>query len=158
MSPSKRFLDFLPFIFEWEGGYGNDPDDPGGETKYGIDKRSHPKENIRALTKDRAREIYWTDYWRDNGIDEIPFPLGEVQFNCNVNCGAGRTAKILAAIPNKTAADFLDEQDAFYRRLANARPRSAKYLKGWLNRTTALRKKLGLAVYDSVIYTARVKA
>jgi hypothetical protein len=146
MAYSKRFIDFMPFILEWEGGYDNDPDDPGGETKYGIDKRSHPRENIKALTRERATEIYWADYWLKNGVDDIPFPFGEVQFNCNVNCGPGRTTKILAAISPDTSERFLDEQEAFYRRLVAARPRSRKYLKGWLNRTNALRRKLGLAV------------
>jgi lysozyme family protein len=141
---SERFRKFIPFIFEWEGGYDNDPDDPGGETKYGIDKRSHPKENIRALTRERAQEIYWNEYWLKGGCEEVPYPLGEVQFNCNVNAGFGRTDKILASIHPDTAANFIDEQERFYRRLVEARPKSRKYLKGWLNRTHALRSKVGL--------------
>ena len=31
----------------WEGGYVNDPKDPGGETKYGISKRAHPDVDIK---------------------------------------------------------------------------------------------------------------
>lgn len=139
---TQRFLDFMPFIFEWEGGYDNDPDDPGGETKFGIDRRSHPHEDIKHLTLARAREIYWDEYWVPGRCEDMKPKMGEVVFNCRVNCGPGRVSKILAVA--KTASAFLDEQDAFYRRLVAARPRSQKYLKGWLNRTRALRKFLAL--------------
>ena len=139
---TKRFDDFIDFVLEWEGGYDNDPDDPGGETKYGIDKRSHPKENIKSLTLARAKEIYFDEYWRAGGVEKMPAKLGEVIFNCRVNCGPGRVTKILAV--TQDASEFIEEQEAFYRRLAAARPKSQKYLKGWLNRTRALRKRLGL--------------
>lgn len=142
MKFTKRFTDFMPFVFAWEGGYDNDPDDPGGTTKFGIDKRSHPQEDIKNLTLERAREIYFVEYWQAGGCEKLPAKLGEVVFNCRVNCGPGRVAKILAI--TKDASGFVDEQEAFYRRLAAARPKSQKYLKGWLNRTRALRKRLGL--------------
>ena len=46
-----------------EGGYVNDPNDPGGETKYGISKRSYPSVDIRNLTKEQAKSIYFRDFW-----------------------------------------------------------------------------------------------
>ena len=139
---TKRFDAFIDFILEWEGGYDNDPDDPGGETKFGIDKRSHPKEDIKNLTLTRAKQIYFEDYWQAAGIEKMPAKLGEAVFNCRVNCGAVRVSKILEI--TKDASRFIEEQEAFYRRLVDARPRSQKYLNGWLNRTRALRKRLGL--------------
>ena len=45
-----------------EGGYVNDPKDRGGETKYGISKRSYPGEDIAGMTLGRAKEIYLRDY------------------------------------------------------------------------------------------------
>jgi lysozyme family protein len=47
----------LSFVLSWEGGYSNDPDDPGGETNFGISKRSYPNENIKDMTKERASEL-----------------------------------------------------------------------------------------------------
>lgn len=41
-----------------EGGYTDHPSDPGGETKFGISKRSYPNENIKGLTLERAKQIY----------------------------------------------------------------------------------------------------
>lgn len=137
---TERFTDFMPFILKWEGTvYENDPDDLGGATKYGIDQRSHPKENIRELTKERAYEIYSDEYWTRNKCGNMPQWLGEVFFNACVNCGRGRADKLLE-LSSGNPIKFLDAQDAFYRRLAEARPRSAKFLKGWLNRTNDLRR------------------
>lgn len=47
-----------------EGGYVNDPRDPGGETKFGISKRSYPDVNIASLTVDGAKAIYYRDFWK----------------------------------------------------------------------------------------------
>ena len=46
-----------------EGGYVNNPADPGGETKFGISKRSYPDVNIAALTLADAKAIYRRDFW-----------------------------------------------------------------------------------------------
>lgn len=46
-----------------EGGYVFDPRDPGGETKFGISKRSYPLLNIKALDIDTAKSIYKKDFW-----------------------------------------------------------------------------------------------
>ena len=140
---SQRFAEFMPFIFKWEGGYDNDPDDPGGETKFGIDKRSHPDVDIKALTREQATAIYWREYWVKFGCEWLAQPLGEVFFNACVNCGAGRARALLndPASPH-TADGFLDSQEAFYRRLVSARPALRKFLKGWLNRTADLRRRI----------------
>ena len=44
-----------------EGGYVNHPDDKGGETNFGISKRSYPTLNIRTLTRDDAMQINHRD-------------------------------------------------------------------------------------------------
>lgn len=120
----------------------HDADDPGGTTRYGIDKRSHPHEDIEHLTKDRAIEIYWSE-WNEAGCDAMPAKFGEVYFNARVNCGAGRAEKLRVAA-KRSAARFVTEQGAFYNRLVAARPRSQKYLKGWTNRLNDLRRFLSL--------------
>ena len=47
-----------------EGGYVHNPNDPGGETNFGISKRQHPQVDIKNLTKEAATEIYRADYWK----------------------------------------------------------------------------------------------
>ncbi len=59
------FKEIVRDVIDREGGYVNHPKDPGGETKYGIAKRSHPEEDIRSLTRKRAEEIYYDEYQRD---------------------------------------------------------------------------------------------
>lgn len=46
-----------------EGGYTTGENDPGGETNWGISKRSYPHVDIKNLTRDQAKEIYRTDFW-----------------------------------------------------------------------------------------------
>ena len=48
---------------ELEGGYVNDPNDSGGQTKYGISKKAYPDLDIPNLTIAQAMEIYRKDYW-----------------------------------------------------------------------------------------------
>lgn len=46
-----------------EGGYTNNPADPGGETKFGISKRAYPDVEIASLTLDQAKALYQRDFW-----------------------------------------------------------------------------------------------
>ena len=54
-----------------EGAYVNDPNDPGGETKWGISKRSYPDADIANLTRDQAKAIYFEDFWTRIHADEM---------------------------------------------------------------------------------------
>ena len=85
----------MEIIFRNEGGYVNDPHDPGGETNFGISKRAHPKENIRGMTKARAAEIYRAEYWKPIRGDDLPAGLDLVAFDASVNSGVARGAKWL---------------------------------------------------------------
>lgn len=90
--------------YEWghrpDGGYTNDPLDPGGETKFGISKRAHPNEDIRNLTIDRAREIYKRDYWDVLGLDDVEGNVAGEIFEQAVNMGPGNAVKNLQAAMN----------------------------------------------------------
>lgn len=73
----------------------NNPNDPGGETKYGISKRSYPKIDIPNLTMDQARRIYKQDYWDRLQCSELAPAVGMTVFDTAVNCGRYRAAKWL---------------------------------------------------------------
>ncbi len=64
----------ISFVLKWEGGYSNDPYDSGGETKYGISKRSYPNLDIKNLTLEQAKEIYKRNYWDKIDGDNLPYP------------------------------------------------------------------------------------
>jgi lysozyme family protein len=70
-----------------EGGYVNDPDDPGGETKWGISKRSYPDLNIKELSRDEAKSIYQRDFWERLGGDRFPDGVSFQLFDFAVNSG-----------------------------------------------------------------------
>lgn len=72
-------------LISHEGGYVNDPNDPGGETKYGISKRSYPNLNIKDLTRDEAKEIYRRDFW--DAIGEAHPAIKYQVFDFAVNSG-----------------------------------------------------------------------
>ena len=80
-----------------EGGYVNDPKDPGGETKYGLCKRSYPTVDIKALTIEQAKAIYKRDYWDKVKGDDLPFPLNLFMFDAAVNQGVDPAIKMLQA-------------------------------------------------------------
>lgn len=71
MLSTQSVNDIIQRIIKRKGGYVNHPQDPGGETKYGISKRSYPNEDIRNLTIDRATELYRRDYVEKHGIDTL---------------------------------------------------------------------------------------
>lgn len=78
-----------------EGGYSNDPQDPGGETKYGISKRSYPNLDIANLSLDDAKAIYKRDYWDAAGCDVLCSPLNFEVFDMVVNSGLAAASKTL---------------------------------------------------------------
>lgn len=75
-----------------EGGYVNDPNDRGGETKYGISKAAYPNLDIKALTVADARAIYRRDYWAPCACDAMLPNTALAVFDLAVN--AGRWAAI----------------------------------------------------------------
>lgn len=85
-----------------EGGYVFDLDDPGGETKWGISKRSYPMENIAELTVERARQIYLRDYWAPAGCDAAPQELKLVLFDAAVNQGVSKAIRMLQHAVHET--------------------------------------------------------
>ena len=78
-----------------EGGYVNSRADPGGETKFGISKRSYPGENIPALTIDRAKAIYRHDFWGPAGCDAMPDGAKLQVFDMAVNSGVGAAVRAI---------------------------------------------------------------
>lgn len=78
-----------------EGGYVNHPADPGGETKFGISRRSYPGEDIKGMTLERAKTIYARDFWGPSGCDAVPDAAKFFMFDCGVNSGPKTAIKLL---------------------------------------------------------------
>jgi len=140
----SNFEKSVSFTLNHEGGYVNDPKDPGGETKYGISKKAYPSLNIKGLTLDKAKEIYHADYWDIMGCDDYEWPLCLIVFDTAVNLGFSRTSKLLDKIqgtnPKQNALDLIKLRKQYYNNLITKRPSLSKFLKGWMNRIYDLEK------------------
>ena len=138
MDDLNEFRKSLEFTLKWEGGFVDDPDDPGGVTKWGISQRSHPNIGIRDLTAEDAAAIYSHDYWDACGCDEVPFPLNTVLFDSAVNCGVSRARRWLREAT--TCKEYIEIRKQHYHSIIGKNPSLGKYLKGWLNRVGDLEK------------------
>ena len=100
------FEEIIDKVIEHEGGYVNDPDDPGGETKYGIAKKSNPDVDIANLTIEEAKKIYWDKYWVPNKVDKVPSQLKYIYYDMCVNMGRSNAVKVLQRAANHKGADI----------------------------------------------------
>ena len=100
-------------ILEREGGYVNDPDDPGGATNFGVTIHTMRRlgldldgdgdvdaADVRRLTKGQARDIFIKHYFHDPGISGLPATLHATVFDMQVNSGTN-AVKILQRLFRK---------------------------------------------------------
>lgn len=82
-----------------EGGYVNHPDDPGGETNWGITLRTAREGgytgDMRSLTRDQAKDIYRVAYWRRAQADQYDGAIAFQVFDAAVNHGIGNAIRFL---------------------------------------------------------------
>lgn len=147
-------------LIEREGGYVNNPNDPGGETKYGISKRSYPHVDIPNLTKEQAKDIYRQDFYLKTRIYLLPDDLHEVVLDWAVHSGPVIAIKELQRLSGAKAVDgvigsdtlaslagwdherlvelYLGQRLRFMARLIRTEPRLAQFAVGWVNRVLSL--------------------
>lgn len=93
--PTPRFLQAVERVLGHEGGYVFNPNDRGGETKWGISKRSYPQLHIPSLTREDAQAIYFWDFWRAVAGDAIACAgIAGRLFDLAVNSGPKTAAKL----------------------------------------------------------------
>ena len=90
-----KFNEVIKHVLKNEGGYVNDPNDRGGETKYGISNRAHPEVDIKNLTIDGALDIYRRLYWNPSKAEKLMPELRYQYFDFVVNAGQGNAVKVL---------------------------------------------------------------
>ncbi|BFI66978.1 Mu phage endolysin Lys [Yersinia pseudotuberculosis] len=166
MTPySVTFIHAIDYMLAAEGGYVNDPTDKGGETKYGISKRSYPTLNIAALTPEQATEIYFRDYWLKVSCDQLPDGIslavfdGAVQHGYKVAIqqlqralrvvddgviGAKTLAAVEAVMPRLFFARLMNQRSQTYTRIIANSPVQIRFMNGWFNRLD----KLTTAVWE----------
>lgn len=147
------------FTVSEEGGYVNNPNDRGGETKYGISKKAYPDVDIKNLTLEMARDTYYKDYWIVGKCDQLPSKLALVHFDATVNHGPYNAARILQRAvgakddgvigPNtlnkvrlmnqeELVLEYLAERVKFYNVIVNNNSSQKVFYDGWIKRTFKL--------------------
>ena len=123
------------------------------------------RRSVLSITDDEVHAIYEADYWLAAHCDQLPAPLDLVTFDTAVNMGVGRAVRFLQHAvgeredgefgpltreavlsvddPRGAALRFCDRRDAYYKTLAETNPRLGVFLRGWLNRLSALRLIVG---------------
>jgi len=149
-----------------EGGYVNNPADPGGMTNLGVTKatwenwvgRASDEAEMRSLTPEKVEPLYKKKFWDAVRGDELPVGLDYLLFDFAVNAGAGRSIKTLqsavgvtpdggfgpmtmAAVqaidPKELIERFSQAKEDFYRSLQTF----ATFGRGWLNRVADVKLK-----------------
>lgn len=99
---ANNYAACLTKVLRYEGGYVNDPRDPGGATNYGITiataRANGYTGSMRAIPMDLVRSIYRKKYWDVVSGDALPAGLDLCVFDYAVNSGPARAKKALAAI------------------------------------------------------------
>lgn len=155
-------------LIEREGGWSNHRADSGKATMYGVTKatlkawRGHAvtDDDVRALTKEEAAEIYRTFYYFQPSIDSLPVGLQVHVFDIAVNSGGQQAIKMLQQALNVLGCEvrvdgvcgpmtreacgqcevgkihnaLVKIRRQFYINLADSRPKDKVFLAGWLNR------------------------
>ena len=100
----------LAHVLEMEGGYSDDPYDPGGPTNFGItigdyarwrqvslhsNNYARMREELRHIAPETVRSIYEKRYWEPAGCAEMPSGLALMHFDAGVNHGIGTAIRIL---------------------------------------------------------------
>jgi lysozyme family protein len=174
----SRFDECINILFPEEGGDTNDPTDQGGLTHRGVTQATYddyrkqigkPAQPVTQAADGECVALYRTMYWTPVHGDTLPPPLDLCVFDCAVNSGTSRAAKILqgcvdavqdgaigpttlAAVsripPMTLAAQYCDARVVFLTSIVRNNISQTKYIKGWLNRVNHIRTLSGLPVED----------
>jgi hypothetical protein len=155
------FQTCVQFVLKHEGGFVNNPEDPGGATNMGITLgtlqawcgHAVTVEDVRNLTQSEAEQIYRANYWNPLKCDELPLGVDMVVFDFGVNAGIRRSAltleqvvgvaqdgiigpETLAAVGKADALQVVEQfgqtRLAYYKRLKEW----PEFGKGWSDRVT----------------------
>jgi len=161
---TENFENALEHVLKSEGGFVNNPKDPGGMTNLGVtnvvweEYLGHPvgEADMRALTPEKVAPMYKRKYWDACKCDALPAGVDYLVFDFAVNAGVGRSAKILQralGVPEDGAigpttlhnvsvmdrgeliARFSEAKEEFYKSLKTF----DTFGKGWLKRVAEVR-------------------
>ena len=107
---TSNFVPCLHEVLHLEGGFSDDPRDPGGPTNFGITRAELAQvrrvplgdADVTKLTLDEAEEIYHTQYWNATKCDDLAPGVDLMVFHFAVNAGNGTSVRVLQNATNST--------------------------------------------------------
>lgn len=163
MDANARFERCLSFVLGQEGGFVNNPADPGGPTNMGVTIPTltkfmgHPVSvaDIKALTPEGVAPLYHELYWCRVLGDLLPAGVDLATFDASVNMGVGAAARLLQralvltqdgligprtinALNGRPIPAFLDRLAAMRLAYYQALPGWQTFGKGWARRVQAV--------------------
>lgn len=125
---AAAFEPAVRFVLAREGGFVQDPRDPGGATKFGITRRTLARargggvsvEDVRALSEGEARAIYRRLYWSPLRADALPPGPDLALFDFAVNSGPARAVRTLQGLLGVPPSGTVDPQTLAAAGAANA--------------------------------------
>lgn len=160
-----------PFVLKYEGGIVDAPDDAGGFTNKGVTLKTFrsvygkdkTKEDLINITNEQWEHIFKVYYWDKLNADKIESQsVANMSVDWAYNAGVGTVAKkiqnivgaktdgiigngTLKLINTKDHKELFEQIKAarilFYKKLVEKKPSNEKFLKGWVNRTEAIKYK-----------------
>jgi len=100
----EAFQKALKLVLKYEGGYVNDPDDPGGPTNKGVTQKVYDKyrrgqhkavKSVRDIPQEEVEDIYFKNYWLKGKCNKLPDKIAVVHFDTCVNTGIKQASKFL---------------------------------------------------------------
>lgn len=151
----ENFLISLKYTLQYEGGYSNNPNDPGGPTNLGITWREYnlyrtqkglPIQSVKYITDDEMHEIYKNNYWNAINGDSLASGIDFSLFDLAVNNGVGRAKQFSSVAskyhPNGPSSDIIDsicnQRLSFDKGLTNLWP---VFGVGWSRRIEGVRRQ-----------------
>lgn len=104
---ASNYRQCLNWVLGSEGGWSDDPRDPGGATMKGITQtvynayrvsRSLPVQTVHLISDDELQAIYKMQYWDKVDGDDLPIGLDYCVFDAAVNSGVIRAIQWLQTI------------------------------------------------------------
>jgi hypothetical protein len=138
-----NFSKVLGFSLGWEGYKIDDPRDPGKLTIFGLSSVYHPVEVAKMAKMSTeealkyASDLYLKKYWLPAGCDILPYPKDMIIFDVAINPGF-KLVMELRSRPG-TWQDYLFDRITYYCDRVKKNPAKIVFLRGWINRTIALR-------------------
>lgn len=147
-TPTPEFLRALAFVLKQEGGWADNPADPGGATMRGITFATYTrwragqglppptKEELHAISDDDVQQIYFGDYWLACGAQQLAWPLSLAHFDATVNSGVAQAAQFLT-YSQGNFAKYMGARVGWYTGIRDW----DTFGRGWMNRIGELLKE-----------------